>query len=107
VTGYGYTVKNMLADLRTWWRWRMRRAKVHIPALAEYRNVGVVMDRDDTCWRIVDDEGRTFLAPVVSSKVPDVNVGDRVEIEPFGPSTAGTRLSNRNWLILRKVESAR
>ena len=54
----------------------MQRAKVHIPGIAEYRNVGVVVDRDETCWRIEDDEGRTFFARVAWSSVSDVKIGD-------------------------------
>jgi len=81
----------------------MRRGKVHIPGIAEYSNVGLVVGRDDTCWRIVDDEGRTFFAQAEWSRVPDVSVGDRVEFEPVGVSTAATRLTNRGWLIVRKA----
>ena len=33
----------------------------------------------------MDDEGRTFFAPLEWSNVPDVNAGDRVEFEPSGP----------------------
>jgi hypothetical protein len=47
---------------------------------------------------IVDDEGRTFFAPLEWSSVPDVNAGDRVEFEAIGPSTAGTRLSSHLWV---------
>ena len=74
------------ATLRQRWRWRMQRAKVHIPGIAEYRNVGVVVDRDDTYWHIEDDEGRTFFAQVAWSSVSDVKVGDRVEFEPIALS---------------------
>jgi hypothetical protein len=93
----------LLSALRDWWRWRMRRGKVHIPGIAEYRNVGVVTNRDDDYWRIVDDEGRTFFARAEWSRVPDVNAGDRVQFEPVSASTGGTRLSNRGWVIVGRV----
>jgi len=32
---------NLLSVLREWWRWRMRRGKVHIPGIAESSNVGL------------------------------------------------------------------
>jgi hypothetical protein len=51
----------------------------------------------------VDDEGRTFFAQAEWSRVPDVSVGDLVEFEPVGVSTAGTRLSNQGWFIVRKA----
>ena len=82
----------------------MQRAKVHIPGIAEYRNVGVVVDRDDTYWHIEDDEGRTFFAQVAWSSVSDVKIGDRVEFEPIVLSWAATRLTNRAWAIVRRVE---
>ena len=92
---------SLLSALREWWRWRMRRARVHIPGILEYRNAGVIVDRDDTTWRIDGDEGRTYFAEIAWRQVPDLHVGDRVE---FGPVFARTMpFSNRGMVIHRKL----
>ena len=92
---------SFLSALREWWRWRMRRARVHIPGIVEYRNTGVIVDRDETSWRIDGDEGRTYFAVIAWSNVPDVHIGDRVE---FGPIfVSGPPFGNRAMVIHRKL----
>jgi hypothetical protein len=83
----------------------MRRGRVHIPGIVEYRNVGIIAERDDTTWRIEGDEGRTYFAEIAWSKVPDLHVGDRVEFGPLFASTAAAPFSNRGMVILRKLNA--
>ena len=81
----------------------MRRARVHMPGIVEYRNVGVIAERDDTTWRIEADEGRTYFAEIASSKMSDLHVGDRVEFGPLFASSAAAPFSNRGMVIIRKL----
>jgi hypothetical protein len=92
----------LLSALREWWRWRMRRARVHIPGTVEYRNTGVIMDRDDSTWRIEGDEGRIYFAEIAWTRVPDLRIGDRVEFGPLFFSAAGPG-PNRGMVIHRKL----
>jgi hypothetical protein len=59
----------------------MRRDRVQIHGIAEYRSTGTVMAFEDGSWRIDDDEGRSVYASADQSAV-DIHVGDRVEFEP-------------------------
>jgi hypothetical protein len=94
---------NVLSSIGEWWRWRLGRARVHVHGVAEYRHEGTIVARDGSRWQIEDNEGRVFLAPIADSNVINVSVGDRVEFEPMGQSTAATSLLNL-WTIVRKVE---
>ena len=82
----------------------MRRFGVHIPPFGEYRLLGKVLEQEGDGWLIEDDEGRTRFAQRQASPGLDVKVGDRVEIEPMFQSTAGSRLANRYWAIVRKMD---
>jgi post-segregation antitoxin (ccd killing protein) len=53
----------------------MRRAKVHISGIAEYRNAGTIVTRDKTHWRIEDDEGRAFYSPASDSTGLGIQIG--------------------------------
>jgi hypothetical protein len=92
------------SDVRQWWRWRMRRLGVHMPPFGEYRLCGTILAEEDDWWRIEDDEGRVKFAKRQASRESDVKVGDRVEIEPIFQSTATSRLTNRLWAIVRKLD---
>ena len=82
----------------------MRRAGVHLPPFGEYRLFGTVLAQEDEGWRIEDDEGRTRFAQRQASSAVDVNIADRVEIEPIFQSTATSPLTNRLWAIVRKLD---
>jgi hypothetical protein len=92
-----------ISDVRTWWRWRMRRAGVHIPPFGDYRLFGTVVSEAHDGWRIEDDDGRTRFAQCDPSITVELRARDRVEIEPMDQSTAGSRLTNRRWTVVRKV----
>jgi hypothetical protein len=83
----------------------MRRGKVHMYGIAEYRNVGTIVASDGAYWRIEDDEGRAFYAqtPGPGANAVDMEIGDRVEFEPLFQSTAASSASNRLWQIVRKA----
>lgn len=82
----------------------MRKGQVHIYGIAEYRSTGKLVDHADSAWRIEDDEGRVFYSPDAQSSSLSLEVGDRVEFEPMFQSTAASRVTNRFWKIVRKLE---
>ena len=93
----------IVADLRAWWRWRMRRAGMHMPPFITYRLCGTVVSQEADGWRIEDDEGQTRFAQRYASPQFNLTPDDRVEIEPMVGSWAGARLTNRAWTVLRKL----
>jgi hypothetical protein len=93
----------LLSDSFEWCRRWMRRGKVHIHGIAEYRNAGTIVTQNETHWRIEDDEGRAFYSPIAESDSLGVRIGDRVEFEPMFQSTAASSVSNRLWKINRKL----
>jgi hypothetical protein len=74
-----------------------------MPPFGEYRALGRVVAHESEGWRIEDDQGRTRFAQTAPSSL-DIDVGDRVEIEPMFQSSAGTRLTNTLWTIVRKLD---
>ena len=96
--------KGFLSGLAYWWRWRMRRGRVHVFGIAEYRGTGTIVGHADSQWRLEDEQGRVFYAPEQESNIPGLKVGDRVEFEPMFQSTAATRVTNRQWKIVHKWE---
>jgi hypothetical protein len=95
----------LLSGLVEWWRWRMRRGRVHVHGIADYRNAGTIVTRDETHWRIEDDEGRAFYSPIADSSALSVRIGDRVEFEPIGQGSAMSSVTNRLWKINRKLDA--
>lgn len=85
-----------LASLREWWRWRMRRHRVHIHGIAEYRNVGTIMARDGSYWWIQDEQHHAYCARAKTS-VAGLKIGDCVEFQPSS--------TNQSWTIVRQVIS--
>ena len=98
---------SFLSALRAYWRWKMRRGRIHIPGIVEYRNTGVIVDRDDATWRIEGDEGRTYFAEIACTNgdVTDLHIGDRVEFGPLFASGSGPG-PNRGMVIHRKLTAA-
>ena len=74
-----------------------------MPGIVEYRNTGVIVDRDETSWHVEGDAGRTYLALVAWSNAPNLRVGDRVEFGSLFASSAAAPFSNRTMVILRKL----
>lgn len=96
----------LLPSLRAWWRWKLRRSQVHIPGIAEFRLIGTVVALQAGAFNVKNDpDGQTYCVQA-NPWTADVQVGDRVEIEPMFPSTAG-RVNARsfaNWVLVRKLD---
>jgi hypothetical protein len=97
---------SVLSSLRTWWNWRTRQGRINIAGIAEYRTFGTVVGLSEENWSIEDDDGRFIYVPRNQyTNVADLQLGDRVEIEPI--PQGGPVLRPYNWTILRKLEAAR
>jgi hypothetical protein len=80
-----------LPSLREWWRWRMRRSRVHLPGIVAFRTVGTVVEVEEGSFRVENDaDGRTIWV-MANPWIAEVKTADRVEIEPRYPSTVAGR----------------
>ena len=98
---------NILPSLRAWFRWKMRRSQLHMPGIVKFRLIGTVVALQDGAFNVNHDpDGQTYCV-LANPWVADVQVGDRVEIEPMFPSTAAGRWNARSvpeWALVRKLD---
>jgi hypothetical protein len=104
--------RRLVSGLRAWWRWRMRRGRVHIYGIAEYRQIGTAVRFEEEYWRIEDDGGRPVYVHGAHPSAADLRTGDRVEVEPImqgdawpsGKPPAGTSLPYGQWQVRRRLD---
>jgi hypothetical protein len=80
---------------------------VHIPGIAKFRLIATVVALQDGAFNIKNDpDGQTYCV-LANPCIADVQVGDRVEIEPMFPSTVAGRWNARSvaeWVLVRKLD---
>src|SRR5438034_10365443 len=92
---------SLVSSLREWWRWRMHRAQIHLPGIAQYRVSGTVVRLEGVRWVIEDEDSRIRHVEATDPSAVGLKVGERVEIEPALQLQATNRFAS--WIILRKL----
>jgi hypothetical protein len=83
----------------------MRRRRVHIYGIAEFRMLGTVVGLDRGRWVIEGEDGRPVHVEASHPSAAGVVIGDRVEVEPQSPSTIASPMAGEYWTIVRKFDS--
>jgi len=91
----------LFSSLREWWRWRMRRARTHIPGIVIFRMRGTVVAFDRGNWVIDSEDDRLVNVQGDHPSAAGIRIGDSVEIEPMGLSGA---IQAKLWIIVRKFD---
>ncbi len=82
----------------------MRRRRVHIYGIAEFRMVGTVVGFDRGRWVIDGEDGRPVHVEGSHPSATGIGVGDRVEVEPQSPSTIASPMAGEYWTIVRRLD---
>jgi hypothetical protein len=97
----------LLSSIREWWRWQMRRRRVHIHGIAEFRMLGTVVAFDRGRWVIDGEDGRPVHVEGNHPNAAGIRIGDRVEVEPLSPSTFASPMASEYRTIVRTLASRR
>ena len=98
-------MQGALRDLRKWWRWRVRRIRLHILGIVEFRMLGTVVGLDSGRWVIDGEDGRPVHVESEHPSAVGIQIGDHVEVEPRSPSSIGGPFAGEYWIIVRKLKA--
>ena len=96
-------MKGFFGSVREWWRWRLRRRRVHIYGIAEFRMLGTVVGFERGRCVIDGEDGRPVHVEGSHPSAAGISIGDRVEVEPQSPSSIANPMAGEYWTIVRRL----